>query len=147
MAKDQSRLCDERTELLLAEPCFVIDPLPERVSAERGDQYSVIEPLLHNEELFHHFAQLLLKLNGYYDYAVYRQETWHKCPQPEDYTAWIKESFRTQERLVFLFEQPDAMITLDGDDTHMTVFHTDPILLKRVRELACTEGLFVWEGQ
>lgn len=138
---------EELTDRLTEAPCVVIDPLPERVSAERGERYRTLAPFYHTEELFHKFADLLLRLNSYYDFVVWHRNTWQENPAPEDYRAWIEESRRTEEHLVFLFEPQQCMIMLDGDDAHMTLFGTDEALHRMVRQLALAEGLFVFAGQ
>ncbi len=147
MDRKSSGTPEERMEALLEKPCFVIDPLPERVSAARAVPYAAIEPLLHTEELFGKFAGLLLNLNAYYDFIVFHNESWQTCPSPQAYTAWVKASRTANAHLVFLLAETESMIVLDGEDTHMTVFDPDPSLLARIRALAGAEGLFVWEGQ
>ena len=138
---------DEQVDSLLVRgKCFVIDPLPERVSAERGEQYARLEPYYHTEQLFDRFADLLLKLNSYYDYAVRLDDQWVESLSPREYCAWVSESCISQETLVFLCPDADSLIRLDGDDTHMTVFTEDDVFLERIRMLAGAEGLFLWEG-
>ena len=40
-----------------------------------------------------------------------------------------------------------AMILSEPDDTHMTLFNPDEELLGLIRDLASSEGLFVWKPQ
>ena len=133
-------------ESYLEYPCWVIDPLPKRVPADSPGQYFSLADRFRTEALFHSFAAILLKLNCYYDLQVCVRETWTENPPGEDLCAWVSACRSTQERLIVLLPSEEMMITLDGDDSHMTVFHPSEELLGLIRHLAASEGLFVWEG-
>ena len=137
---------DVRSEKLYETPCWVIDPLPMRVPEDSPGQYFSLAAAFHTESLFQSFAAILLKINCYHDFQVCFREKWTANPAGEDLSAWVRECRSIQERLVILVSPGEMMITLDGDDNHMTLFHPSDELLALVRQLAVAEGLFVWEG-
>ena len=64
---------DDQVEDLLQTNCYVIDFLPERVPENSPGQFPEIERyyLQHRlPELYRKFAEILLKLNAYYDFMV-----------------------------------------------------------------------------
>ena len=44
-----------------------------------------------------------------------------------------------------MFEKQRAMIDIEVDETCMTVYDPDAMLLDKVRALASAEGLFAWK--
>ena len=137
---------DALAETLLESQCWVIDLLPMRVPADSPGQYFSLADCFHTESLFQSFAAILLKLNCYRDFQVSFRDTWIKNPAGADLCAWVSKCRSTQERLIVLLPFEETLITLDGDDNHMTLFHPTEELLDLVRQLAAAEGLFVWEG-
>ena len=69
----------ERIEELLDSPYCVIDFLPYQVPARSAGQFFAVEELYlsksHYPELLHRFADILLKLNCFYDFKVYRNDS------------------------------------------------------------------------
>ena len=41
-------------------------------------------------------------------------------------------------------EPSDALFAFSGDEHYLTLYEPDPDLLELVRQLAASEGLFVW---
>ena len=138
---------DERIEELLETDCFVIDALPERVPEHSAGQYPALEEVFHTPRLFAKFTAVLLKLNCYYDLHVSYREERMTNPSAAVLSAWMSDVFETQGRILILTGPEEALITLDGDDSHMTIYDPDETMLGRIEKLAASEGLFVWEGQ
>lgn len=138
---------DEITEQLLETPYWVIDFLPMQVQQDaRGqffavEQYHLEEPRL--ERLNHQFADVLLKLNCYYDFTVGRGDEWVKNPEPETIVAWLNEAMQ-HGHLCLLIDNGDALITASSGNTNLTIYNASPALLELVRQLASAAGLFLW---
>ena len=90
------------------------------------------------------FAEVLLKLNCYYDMVVVRGEHDEGAtnPAPRELVAWVTSS---REELSIVLPSADALITLPRDTTCMTLYNPRPELLDLVRCLAAASGLFVWQ--
>ena len=133
-------------EELLNQPYRIIDILPERVPEGSAGQYFALErywlqpPVL--AEIRRRFAGILLKLNCYSDFRVCfsDSEEYTFNPAPELLVSWIMEG---QRDLCILLPGEDALITLNHDDTWMTLYHPSETLLRRTERLASAEGLFV----
>ena len=137
---------DARIEELLEKPCWVIDGLPERVPENSAGQYASLEEVFHTPELFEKFTAILLKLNCYYDLHVNCREEWMTNPSAAVLSAWIRDVFETQGRILILTAPQEALFALNGDDNYMTVYGPDAVLLERTGRIAGAEGLFVWKG-
>ena len=137
---------DARIEELLEKPCWVIDGLPERVPENSAGQYASLEEVFHTPELFEKFTAILLKLNCYYDLHVNCREEWMTNPSAAVLSAWIRDVFETQGRILILTAPQEALFALNGDDNYMTVYGPDAVLLERTVRIAGAEGLFVWKG-
>ncbi|MBQ1742401.1 MAG: hypothetical protein II045_04845 [Oscillospiraceae bacterium] len=140
---------DAAVERLLEAPYSVVDFLPRQVPANGGGQFFAVEPFFLQpeqlQELYRRFAQVLLKLNCYYDLAVGgEEENWIENPAPQALVDRVLHCAGSGY-LTFLLPSEDAMITLSGGDLCMTVYHPSPSLLETVMPLAQAEGLFVWQ--
>ena len=135
-------------ETLLNKPYWVVDFLPEQVPEGSAGQFFAVEDYWLREPalsgLRRHFADILLKLNCYYDFQVCPadSEEFIRNPAPDVLAARI---LGAQENLCILLPREDALITLDRDDTCMTVYNPSETLLNRLRLLASAEGLFLWQ--
>lgn len=135
-------------ETLLNKPYWVIDFLPEQVPDGSAGQFFAVEeyylrkPAL--STLRRRFTDILLKLNCYYDFQVCAadSEEFVRNPAPDILASRVLD---TQENLCILLPREDALITLDRDDTCMTVYNPSETLLNRLRLLATAEGLFLWQ--
>ena len=71
MKKIMHQNSENQTERLLEKPFWVIDFLPEQVSAERSKQYFAVEDFCCNSQyinqLYQNFAYLIIKLSCYFD--------------------------------------------------------------------------------
>ena len=135
-------------EALLNKPYWVIDILPEQVPEDSAGQYFAIEQYYLQQlgitDIHHRFTAILLKLNCYSDFLVCLsdQEQQIRNPEPERLVSWINEE---QKDLCIVLAEEDVLITLNHDDTCMTVFNPPKPLRGRIRSLAAANGLFLWQ--
>ena len=143
------RRFDELMGALLEGPYWIVDILPEQVSADAGGQYFAVERYFLQPErirpLRRKFAEILLRLNCYCDMAVSFDAcaSWETDPDPETFAART-ETLSGNDFLRAVFPGQNAMIDYDRNDTYLTVYDPDAALLDKVRALAAAEGLFVW---
>ena len=140
---------DEFLEQLLEEPCYVIDFLPRQVPADSTGQYFAVERFTRENPqisgLPHRFADLMLRLNCYFDLAVGDGEHWSFNPAPEELYRRIAGCPATAFANMLIPGQ-DSLITFNGDDLYMTLYHPSEELLQTVKQLAAALGLFVRIG-
>ena len=134
-------------ETLLNKPYWVIDILPEQVSENSAGQYFAIEQYYLQTgitDIHRRFTDVLLKLNCYFDFLVCLsdQEQQIYNPEPERLVSWINTE---QKDLCIVLAGEDVLITLNHDDTYMTVYNPSESLINRIRNLAMTHGLFFWQ--
>ena len=131
-------------EELLNKPYWVIDFLPRQVPAKGGGQFFAVEEYYLRSPMRRGFAEILLKLNCYYDFEVCEPETekWQKNPPPEALFSWIADN---EKDLCVLLPAENALITANRDDLYMTVYGPSEELLQLLRSLAAASGLFLWQ--
>ena len=125
-------------EELLNTPFWIIDILPKQVPQDSGGQYFAVERFLREtqlSEIKRKHANMILKLNCYRDISL--DEEGITNPSPDQIVDVV------YKRYVNIMID-DAMIISEPEDTHMTIFNADDDLLALVRELALSEGMFVW---
>lgn len=137
---------DAIEEKLLERPYHVIDFLPRQVPADSKGQYFAVEDFLSErpqiEPLYRKFADLMIKLNCYYDLVVTDGLRWSKNKVPNE--LYIKIAGCSEKEYVnILIVEEDALITLSGGDLYMTVYNASGDLLETIRQLAGAHGLFV----
>ena len=136
------------TEALLNKPFWVIDILPGQVPEKSAGRFFAVEkyylqqPLM--ADLHRRFADILLKLNCYSDFLVsFSDSDQQLCnPEPELLVSCIVSE---QKDLCIVLPEENTLITLNHDDTCMTVFNPPEPLLGRIRSLAAANGLFLWQ--
>ena len=134
-------------ETLLKKPYWLIDVLPKQVPAGSAGQYFEAERyfLSRLDEISRKFAQVIIRLNCYYDLRVSTDgETWILNESPGDLARRFEGNATSHSPLSFLIGSGDALITFSGDDHYMTLYNPDEELLELVRQCAQAEGLFVW---
>ena len=130
----------DRMEEALKAACWIIDILPKRVPRLSPGQYRAVEQYyLKEPSIREKKVNLLLKLNCYYDFELQQENRQIHNPAPEMLAGLVG-----REYLNILVGQ--ALIVVDHTDTYMTVFNADDELMALIRQLADSEGLFVWEG-
>ena len=133
-----SHTTEDQIESLLEKPFWVIDFLPEQVSAERSKQYFAVDEYFCKSQyinlLYQKFAYLIIKLSCYFDIDG--------NPSPEDIFDHVKES-TTKGYMNFLFLNDNVLITLNGGDLYMTVYNPNERFLQLLQRIATSEGLFL----
>ena len=134
---------------LLEGPYWIVDILPEQVPKDAPGQYFEVERYFLQHEriqnLRRRFAEILLRLNCYFDMAVSFDscESWEKNPDPETFAERLA-GLSGNSFLRAVFDAERAMIDVEHDDTYMTVYDPDLRLMDKLKVLAAAEGLFVW---
>ena len=140
---------DRIVEQLLEAPYWVIDFLPMQVPQYSAGQFFAVEQYYleepQHERLCRQFADVLLKLNCYYDLLVSRDggDEW-LYPDPKMLEKWLMESLQNGH-LCVLIGDGEALITASGGDTNLTLYNPSPALLELVRQLVIAAGLFLWQ--
>lgn len=134
----------------LEEPYWVTDILPKQVpEGSRGQYFQVEEYYLEHpqiDSIHTKFTHILLKLNCYEDLDVSQDgEQWESNPAPKVISAMVQQCLSDNKMLYVILKSADAMITIDSDDTYMTIYHPSEELLKLLGHLATSEGLFLWK--
>lgn len=143
------RRYDDLMGELLEGPYWIVDILPEQVSAHAAGQYFAVERYFLQPErivpLRRKYAEILLRLNCYADMVVSFDScaSWETNPDPEAFAERVA-GLAGNDFLRAVFAQQNAMIDYDHNDTYLTVYDSDTVLLDKVRALAAAEGLFVW---
>ena len=141
---------NQLVEALLKEPYCIIDILPKQVPSESAGQYFAVEQFFlapeRLREIRRNQAELLLKLNCYYDMRASFDagETWSMNPDPE-WLALELASLSNGKAVRILFPEQETMIDLDGCDTYMAVYHPSDEMRDLLGRIAGAEGLFLWE--
>ena len=94
-------------------------------------------------ELLHKFADIILKLNCFYDFKVYRNDSsrGYLNPKPESLEKWLLEN---PMALNILISEENTLLSFTSDSTCMTLYNPSSTVLKYVQTLAAANGLFVW---
>ncbi len=141
---------DALTEALLEKEYWVLDLLPRQVSAERAEPWFSAEAFFLEtprlRALYGRFAALLIKLNCYYDLALCVEGSWTEKPSPRE--LWERVTACAERGWCnLLLPEEESLITLNGGDLSMTLYHPHEELRETVRELATSEGLFLRKGE
>ena len=143
------RQFDDLMGELLEGPYRIADVLPEQVPADAGGQYFAVERYYLQpgriRALRRKFAEILMRLNCYCDMAVSFDscESWELNPDPEAFADRLA-GLSGNSFLRAVFEAQRAMIDIEPEDTYMTVYDPDSMLLDRLQALTAAEGLFLW---
>ena len=145
---------DSIRESLLREHYRIIDILPARTPYRFAAAYSALERHCFRdpeaEMPYARFLNLIVKLGCYCDIAACRpdDERWLCSPEPEYLSATFRELAVTRRGgLHFIIGGGKLLITLDAGDLYMTVYGSCPRLMRRIKQLARSEGLFVWKNK
>lgn len=139
-------------EEYLEKPYWVIDILPKQVPTDSKGQYFKIEEyyLEHPQidAIYRKFTNVLLKLNSYEEIDVTQDgEKWMTNPAPKDIEAMLLKFISDESMLSFYLKSSDALITISGDDTYMTVYNPSEETIELLGSLATSEGLFIWSPE
>ena len=132
---------EDQIEYLLEKPYWIIDVLPEKVSAERARQYFAVEDFYCDRQFISHlyqrFAHLIIKLSCYFDVDG--------NPTPKNIYDSVADC-TTRGYANFLFADEDVLVTLNGGDLYMTVYNPNERFLQLLRSIVASEGLFLRES-
>ena len=136
-------------EEYLQMPYWVIDILPKQVPENGSGQYFRVEEFFLRppqiNAIYRKFTNILLKYNCYDDIDVSSDgEIWTTNPAPKDVEAMVLQCMSDKKMLYIILSSADAMITISGDDTYMTIYHPTEEAIELLSSLASSEGLFVW---
>ena len=144
-----ARRFDEMMGELLEGPYCIVDILPEQVSADGGGQYFAVERYYLQPEriraLRRRYAEILLRLNCYYDMAVSFDScaSWETNPDPEAFVERVI-NLTGNDFLRAVFAGQNAMIDCEPEETWLTVYDPDAVLQPLLTALAAAEGFFIW---
>ena len=144
-----ARSFDEMMGELLEGPYWIVDILPEQVSANAGGQYFAVERYYLQPEriraLRRKYAEILLRLNCYYDMAVSFDScaSWETNPDPEAFAERVID-LCGNDFLRAVFAEQKAMIDCEPEETWLTVYDPNAALLPKLSAFAATEGFFIW---
>ena len=147
--KADARRFDEMMGELLEGPYRIVDILPEQVSANADGQYFAVERYYLQPEriraLRRRYAEILLRLNCYYDMAVSFDScaSWETNPDPEAFAERVA-GLCGNDFLRAVFAEQNAMIDCEPEETWLTVYDPDAALQPLLTALAAAEGFFVW---
>ena len=91
------------------------------------------------------YAEILLRLNCYYDMAVSFDScaSWETNPDPEAFAERLI-GLSGNDFLRAVFAEQKAMIDCEPEETYLTVYDPNAALLPRLSALAAAEGFFIW---
>ena len=147
--KADARRFDEMMGELLEGPYWIVDILPEQVSADAGGQYFAVERYYLQPEriraLRRRYAEILLRLNCYNDMAVSFDScmSWETNPDPETFAERVV-GLTGNDFLRAVFAEQNAMIDCEPEETWLTVYDPDAALQPLLTALAAAEGFFIW---
>ncbi len=131
---------DEKIDMLLQSPYWIIDIFPEQVPEDSPGQFFSVEKYYLEEKRLAEIKQkhinVILKLNCYRQISIAGEKTANPAP------GHIAEEMRMRYLYIMVDE---SMILSEPDDTHLTVFGPDEKLLDLIRTLAAGEGLYIWK--
>ena len=167
---------DSAVDALFESDYCVIDILPKQVPKDSGGRYFAVEEfyLEHPriEELYRKFANIILKLNCYFNlfvsdegadvkaFVIGTSSSWSGNPDPallmnrilslaDDPEDDAGPDIPASRYLNIIIESAAsvsgfALLALNRGDTNMTLYNAGPDLTNLVRALAESEGLFVF---
>ena len=128
-------------ENLLKKPYHVIDFLPMQVpKGSEGQFFDVEKHYLKNaKEIHNKFTDIILKLNCYYDLEFIVDDKSQINPKPNV----IEKNIKSKKYVLIRFDK--ALITIDKGDLYMTIYNPNSNNLKILKDLAISNGLFLWK--
>ena len=136
---------------LLDKPLWIMDLLPKQVPDNKAGQYFKVEKyfLKRIDTLVRKYCNIILKLNCYCDIQLsHNGDDWMTNPDPETMDNWLGACLTetpTENTLFIYICHDSALMVVERDCTHMTIYNPSEELLEMLRLLAASEGLFVWK--
>ncbi len=135
-------------DALLEKKAYLIDIFPQTVPRKADNRYFAVEKIFQKDrtEISRKFQNLLLKLYCYYDFEIPEEDCRRRERTPQEAAEWICKCCAEPGAVNILLPEPDALITLDGQDLYMTVYDPDGELKDMLAKLCASEGLFFYEA-
>ena len=127
---------------------WVVDFLPKQVPENASGKFFSVEQYYLEPSRYaimrERFSDIILKLYCYYDLRLFVDDDTEDVanPEPEMLAKYVKDN---HHNLCILIGASEALITLNRDDTNMTIYAPSDNLLELIRMLAGAVGLFVWK--
>lgn len=128
-------------EKSLKKQYYIIDFLPMQIPKDSEGQFFNIEKhyLKSINDLHKKFTDIILKLNCYYDLEFIIDDKSQINPKPNV----IEKIVKSKKYVLIRFDK--ALITIDKGDLYMTIYNPNSKNLKILKELASSNGLFLWK--
>ena len=143
----------ETIDRLLEKSCYVIDFIPTQVPKELKGQFFEVEKYLLNHmarySLLERYINIILKLMCYHQVSVFRDGAWTKQPSVDAVVEFVEETIQNPSNVLnILFSEKDALLVVDGDCLHMTIYNPDEEMCILLKDIVASEGMFFrksWE--
>ena len=140
---------DNTVEQWMDKPYWVIDVLPKQVPlGSRGQYFKVEKYFLNHQQRAARgdkYAEILVRLNCYADLDVSTDgDNWGHNPPPEELFELVHNCTTDNQTLFILVAEGETLMTMNGDETYMTIYNPNNELLELLRVLATAHGLFLW---
>ena len=128
-------------ENLLKKTYYVIDFLPMQVLKNSEGQFFDVEKyyLKNIKELHKKFTDIILKINCYFDLEFIVDDKSQINPKPNV----IEKIIKSKKYVLIRFDK--VLITIDKGDLYMTIYNPNSNNLKILKDLATSNGLFLWK--
>lgn len=138
----------ETIDRLLEKSCYVIDFIPTQVAREsKGDFFEVEKYLLNHAThhgLLERYINIILKLMCYYQILVFRDGVWIQQPGVDAVIEFVEETIQnSSDVLNILFSEEDALLVVEGDCLHMTIYNPDEEMCILLKDIVVSEGMFL----
>ena len=137
----------ETIDRLFEKSCYVIDFIPTQVPKELKGQFFEVEKYLLNHMarygLLERYINIILKLMCYHQVSVFRDGEWKKQPSVDAVVEFVEETIQNpSDVLNILFSEKDALLVVDGDCLHMTIYNPDEEMCILLKDIVASEGMF-----
>ena len=72
-------------------------------------------------------------------------DEWITNPAPDELEAGLLKSMADKQMLYIILRSADILITVNSDDTYMTVYNPTGGSKELIDSLAVSEGVFMWK--
>lgn len=141
----------KRIDKLLNKSYYIIDFFPMQVPKESNGQFFEVETYLlrHFKRygLQNKFIGIILKLMCYYRISVFENEEWMEQPSPEVIIRFVEKIMQHHSGTMnVLFTEKEALLVVDGDCLHLTIYNPDEEMCILLKDIAASEGMFFRKG-
>lgn len=146
----QMATLDIEVERLLEDDYWIIDVFPAQISESKADEYFATERSYRQSDrltaLFQRYAAILCLLSEQYRTALYclPENQWTRSPD----RATIERAVAAHVQrgcVQLLLPDEHALLMLNGDELHMTVFHPSEAILSALQKAAAEQAVYLWQ--